>query len=87
MIQSRYVRVEGRWGANLFHTWPFLAVVLVCCYLLRSPVPLIAYAVHILVDCGDRGYIGKGDKSEIPGVLGKFSPESWRYGEYYGGDN
>lgn len=78
---GRYVRAEGRWGANLFHTWPFLVVVLSSCLL--GLTPLIAYAVHILVDCCDRGYIGKANKWEIPGVLGKFSPKGWRYGKYH----
>ena len=65
---GRYVRSPGEWGANLFHTWAFLPFVLFFCFLLGTPLPWIAYWVHIFVDCGDRGYIKKANRWEIPGV-------------------
>lgn len=80
---GRYTRAQGKWGANLFHTWPFLVVVLFCCFLLKTSFPLAGYGLHIFIDCGDRGYIRKANRWEIPGILGKFTPEGWRYGRFH----
>ncbi|MFA4880622.1 MAG: hypothetical protein WC650_03280 [Candidatus Doudnabacteria bacterium] len=66
--------------ANLFHTWPMAALIILgAWFLTHSFLPIIAYCFHILIDAFDAGYASKRNFWEIPGCLVQLVPERARY--------
>lgn len=63
---------------NWMHTWWFLAVVVVGSLLLGNWLPLISFAVHMLIDGGNRTEIGRGG-SPLPESLHRFYPRWMTY--------
>lgn len=63
---------------NWMHTgWALVGVILVC-YVLENYLPLVSYAIHILIDAGDRGNL-KYRSSPLPEYLHRFFPEWLKY--------
>lgn len=93
IIQTRTLELQKEWHktepehltknppVNICHTWlGAIALVLIAWLLIKSWIPIIAYSVHILIDCFDGGYSSqKRFLWEIPDVLGRFVPPKWRY--------
>lgn len=66
--------------ANLLHTWPIAALIILgAWFLTHSFLPIIAYCFHILIDAFDAGYASKRNFWEIPGCLAQLVPERARY--------